>query len=97
MDYPDENEEFELQYQEELELMDEFAEHNDFVPAISNKTIVQCKPALSQSTLNSPQLSQISFNGDDTLLSSLGAGGGPVNRRLFGTPKQPPTRGASTP
>lgn len=26
--YPDENEEFELQYQEELELMDEFAEQN---------------------------------------------------------------------
>ncbi|XP_005182707.1 chromosome transmission fidelity protein 18 homolog [Musca domestica] len=95
--YPDENEEFELQYQEELELMDEFAEQNDFVPALPNKTIVNPAPILSQGSLNSPQLSQISFNADDSHLSSLGGGGGPVNRRLFGTPKQPPTRGASTP
>lgn len=39
-------------------------------------------------------MSQISFNGDDSQISSLT---GPVNRRLFGTPKQPHARGASTP
>lgn len=49
---------------------------------------------LSQTTLNSPHLSQISFNEDDSNISSLG---GPVNRRLFGTPQQTHTRGASTP
>ncbi|KAM7354089.1 chromosome transmission fidelity protein 18 homolog [Cochliomyia hominivorax] len=93
--YPDENEEFELQYQDELEMLDEFPpdEQNDFHPVIAaNSTKV--KPGLSQITLNSPQLSQISFNGDDSQISSLA---GPVNRRLFGTPKQQHVRGASTP
>lgn len=60
--------------------------------AIPDETLVQPKAGLSQISLSSPQLSQISFNAD-----SLGGGGGPVNRRLFGTPKQPPARGASTP
>lgn len=60
------------------------------MPANSTKI----KPGISQMTLNSPQLSQISFNGDDSQISNLA---GPVNRRLFGTPKQPHARGASTP
>ncbi|KAI8121802.1 Chromosome transmission fidelity protein 18 like protein [Lucilia cuprina] len=112
--YPDENEEFELQYQDELELMNDFPpdEQNgkfnaasrdqlayssksfaDYRPAVAANS-TQIKPGLSQVTLNSPQLSQISFNGDDSQISTLA---GPVNRRLFGTPKQSHARGASTP
>ncbi|XP_065357892.1 chromosome transmission fidelity protein 18 homolog [Calliphora vicina] len=94
--YPDENEEFELQYQDELEMMNEFPsdEQNDFQPGKSANSANILKPTLSQITLNSPQLSQISFSGDDSQISTLA---GPVNRRLFGTPKQPHARGASTP
>uniref|UniRef100_A0A1I8PLA4 Chromosome transmission fidelity protein 18 homolog n=1 Tax=Stomoxys calcitrans TaxID=35570 RepID=A0A1I8PLA4_STOCA len=93
--YPDENEEFELQYQDELEMMNEFEDQN-LMNVVPNKSILNPKSVLSQISLNSPQLSQISF-GDDSQLSSVAGGGGPVNRRLFGTPKQPPARGASTP
>lgn len=113
--YPDENEEFELQYQDELELLedlpDEFNAYDG--PSTSKQAAEKQKEnrapvaalrdstRLGNSTLGSPQLSQITFGA-----SQLGgeeeaegtSSGGQVNRRLFGTPKGPPVgRGCSTP
>ncbi|KAH8412408.1 hypothetical protein KR009_001817 [Drosophila setifemur] len=103
--YPDENEEFELQYQDELELLED--EEYDG-PSTSKQAAEKQKenraPAgikdvsrLGNSTIGSPQLSQITF-GASQLEAGEDGGGGPVNRRLFGTPKGPPAgRGCSTP
>ncbi|TDG42801.1 hypothetical protein AWZ03_010776 [Drosophila navojoa] len=111
--YPDENEEFELQYQDEMELLEDMPHEYDAVdngPSTSrqaaaaleqqqqkaNTTVAGFKDVsrFSDSTLNSPQLSQITFGARQ----SDSAGGGPVNRRLFGTPRGPAVgRGCSTP
>ncbi|EDV57669.1 chromosome transmission fidelity protein 18 homolog [Drosophila erecta] len=113
--YPDENEEFELQYQDELELLedlpDEFNAYDG--PSTSKQAAAKQKenrappPALKDisrlgnSTLCSPQLSQITFGSSQLIGEDEGDGtstGGLVNRRLFGTPKGPPVgRGCSTP
>ncbi|XP_068151463.1 chromosome transmission fidelity protein 18 homolog [Drosophila tropicalis] len=104
--YPDENEEFELQYQDELEMMDDF--DNDDGPSTSHQAAVKAKAVvgstptvarLSKTTLNSPQLSQITFGSTQSQIENgADGGGGPVNRRLFGTPKVPGIgRGCSTP
>ncbi|XP_017153477.1 chromosome transmission fidelity protein 18 homolog [Drosophila miranda] len=106
--YPDEDEEFELQYQDELELLEDVPHEYDAYdgPSTSRQAAAKQTKAvkdvsrLENSTLGSPQLSQITFGAtqienDD---GGGGAGGGPVNRRLFGTPKGPPVgRGCSTP
>ncbi|KAH8369033.1 hypothetical protein KR200_004514 [Drosophila serrata] len=108
--YPDENEEFELQYQDELELLDDVPHEFDAYdgPSTSkqaaekqkeNRAPIGIKDA-SNFTLGSPQLSQITFGASqlDTGDDGGGSGGGHVNRRLFGTPKGPPAgRGCSTP
>ncbi|XP_062120896.1 chromosome transmission fidelity protein 18 homolog [Drosophila sulfurigaster albostrigata] len=118
--YPDENEEFELQYQDELELLEdmphEYDAYNDG-PSTSHKAVAALQKRqvfgvdvdgalptnaamhdvsrLSNSTISSPQLSQITFGATQIEES---AGGGQVNRRLFGTPKGPTAgRGCSTP
>lgn len=114
--YPDENEEFELQYQDELELLEDIPHEYDGVvvdgPSTSRQALEKQQQMLSKtpgpvaglkdisrlsnSTLNSPQLSQITF-GASQGEPDIG-GGGPVNRRLFGTPRgQPAGRGCSTP
>ncbi|EDW87579.1 chromosome transmission fidelity protein 18 homolog [Drosophila yakuba] len=113
--YPDENEEFELQYQDELELLedlpDEFTAYDG--PSTSKQAAAKQKenrapaPALKDvtrvgnSTLGSPQLSQITFGSSQLGGEDEGEGtatGGHVNRRLFGTPKGPSVgRGCSTP
>ncbi|EDW28958.1 GL19453 [Drosophila persimilis] len=106
--YPDEDEEFELQYQDELELLEDVPHEYDAYdgPSTSRQAAAKQTKAVKDvsrfenSTLCSPQLSQITFGAtqienDD---GGGGAGGGPVNRRLFGTPKGPPMgRGCSTP
>lgn len=118
--YPDENEEFELQYQDELELLEDMPhEYDDGIVVDGPSTSRQAAAAIqreqqlrqretptaaaglkdisrfSNSTLNSPQLSQITFGASQ---SEPDGGGGPVNRRLFGTPRgQPAGRGCSTP
>lgn len=117
--YPDENEEFELQYQDELELLEDMQHEDDGVvddgPSTSRQAAAAMErqqqlklretPAaaaglkdisrISNSTLNSPQLSQITFGASQSVPD---AGGGPVNRRLFGTPRgQAAGRGCSTP
>ncbi|KAL9930080.1 chromosome transmission fidelity protein 18 homolog isoform 1-T3 [Glossina fuscipes fuscipes] len=85
--YPDEDEEFELLYQDELEMMDEFpSEEQNVVPKSKEQNVS------SQPILQSPQfLSQISFGDGESQISA------PVNRKLFGTPKEKPKRMASTP
>uniref|UniRef100_A0A1A9V0X3 AAA+ ATPase domain-containing protein n=1 Tax=Glossina austeni TaxID=7395 RepID=A0A1A9V0X3_GLOAU len=85
--YPDEDEEFELLYQDELEMIDEFPSEEQNVVPKSKKQDVSSQPILQ-----SPQLlSQISFGDGESQISA------PVNRRLFGTPKEKPKRMASTP
>ncbi|XP_023174575.2 chromosome transmission fidelity protein 18 homolog isoform X2 [Drosophila hydei] len=115
--YPDENEEFELQYQDEMELLEDMPHEYDAVdngPSTSrqaaalleqqqqkaggaaNLSVAGLKDVsrFSNSTLNSPQLSQITFGASQ----SEAAGVGPVSRRLFGTPRGPTVgRGCSTP
>ncbi|XP_043070434.1 chromosome transmission fidelity protein 18 homolog isoform X2 [Drosophila grimshawi] len=117
--YPDENEEFELQYQDELELLEDVPQEYDNVVVDGPSTSRQAAAALKQqrqqggtptgtvataaiqdvsrfsnSTLSSPHLSQITFGASQT----DAGGGGPVNRRLFGTPRGPTVgRGCSTP
>uniref|UniRef100_A0A6P4F1G0 Chromosome transmission fidelity protein 18 homolog n=1 Tax=Drosophila rhopaloa TaxID=1041015 RepID=A0A6P4F1G0_DRORH len=112
--YPDENEEFELQYQDELELLedlpDEFNPYDG--PSTSKQAAEKQKEnrapsalkdnsRFGNSTLGSPQLSQITFGATQLEGEDAGAGssgGGYVNRRLFGTPKGPPVgRGCSKP
>ncbi|EDV31227.2 uncharacterized protein Dana_GF14649 [Drosophila ananassae] len=107
--YPDENEEFELQYQDELELMEDVPHEYDMYdgPSTSKQAAEKQKenraPAeimdttrMGNSSLASPQLSQITF-GASQLEGESGLGG-PVNRRLFGTPKGPSAgRMCSTP
>ncbi|KAH8240882.1 hypothetical protein KR026_006667 [Drosophila bipectinata] len=107
--YPDENEEFELQYQDELELMEDVQHEYDVYdgPSTSKQAAEKQKenraPAemmdssrMGNSSLASPQLSQITF-GASQLEGDTGLGG-PVNRRLFGTPKGPSAgRMCSTP
>ncbi|XP_030384049.1 chromosome transmission fidelity protein 18 homolog [Scaptodrosophila lebanonensis] len=117
--YPDENEEFELQYQDELEMLDDLPsdqQHVEYGPTTSKQAAAQRaaqeqklqlqqvdkggraplldQSQLSNSTLHSPQLSQITFGHSQAEPEGNGA---PVNRRLFGTPKGPPQRGCSTP
>ncbi|KAH8283478.1 hypothetical protein KR018_003435 [Drosophila ironensis] len=101
--YPDENEEFELQYQDELELLEDVPHEFDAYDGPSTSKQAEQKqkenraPAglkdasrFGNSTLGSPQLSQITFGGASQLAESEAElGGGPVNRRLFGTPKGP--------
>lgn len=115
--YPDENEEFELQYQDELELLEDMPHEYDGVvvdgPSTSRQALEKEQQMLSKtpgpvaglkdisrfsnSTLNSPQLSQITFGASQSE-PDVGGGGGPVNRRLFGTPRgQAAGRGCSTP
>lgn len=115
--YPDENEEFELQYQDEMELLEDIPHEYDAVddgPSTSHQAAaalgqqqqktganapttaaaIKDVSRLSNSTLSSPQLSQISFGATQT----DAGGGGHVNRRLFGTPRGPTVgRGCSTP
>lgn len=108
--YPDENEEFELQYQDELELLEDVPhEFDDYQgPSTSKQAAEKQKETrapvgvrdASNSTLGSPQLSQITFGASQLEAVDEGGGcsGGHVNRRLFGTPKGPPAgRGCSTP
>ncbi|KAH8271906.1 hypothetical protein KR044_010423 [Drosophila immigrans] len=112
--YPDENEEFELQYQDELELLEDMPHEYDEEPTTSRQAAAALEkqqelmhdgaaaPAaisindvsrLSNSTISSPQLSQITFGA-----TQIEGGGGQVNRRLFGTPKASAVgRGCSTP
>ncbi|KAM8716293.1 hypothetical protein ACLKA7_003217 [Drosophila subpalustris] len=110
--YPDENEEFELQYQDELELLEDMPHEYDAVddgPSTSRQAAAALQKQqqeeagtgtikdvsrFSNSTLSSPQLSQITFGA-----SQIEPGGGAaVNRRLFGTPKGATVgRGCSTP
>ncbi|KAL7742068.1 hypothetical protein ACLKA6_018315 [Drosophila palustris] len=111
--YPDENEEFELQYQDELELLEDMPHEYDAVddgPSTSRQAAaalhkqqqkeeagtgtIKDVSRFSNSTLSSPQLSQITFGS-----SQIEPGGGAaVNRRLFGTPKGATVgRGCSTP
>ncbi|XP_034474185.1 chromosome transmission fidelity protein 18 homolog [Drosophila innubila] len=109
--YPDENEEFELQYQDELELLEDMPHQYDACddgPSTSRQAAAALEKQqqmqgtgaikdvsrLSNSTLSSPQLSQITFGA-----SQIEPGGGAaVNRRLFGTPKGSTVgRGCSTP
>ncbi|KAH8281906.1 hypothetical protein KR054_004031 [Drosophila jambulina] len=107
--YPDENEEFELQYQDELELLDDDVPHEFDAydgPSTSkqaaekqkeNRAPVGVKDA-SNFSLGSPQLSQITFGASQLDAADDDRVGGHVNRRLFGTPKGPPAgRGCSTP
>ncbi|CAD7079095.1 unnamed protein product, partial [Hermetia illucens] len=73
--YPTEEEEFELMYNEELEMMDELNHYDN----ITRTEPQPCSSkSLTQSTLSSPHLSQIPHE--------AAGGGAPVNRRLFGTP-----------
>ncbi|XP_034666321.1 chromosome transmission fidelity protein 18 homolog [Drosophila subobscura] len=104
--YPDEDEEFELQYQDELELLEDVPHEYDAFdgPSTSRRAAAKQTKAikdasrLENSTLGSPQLSQITFGASQIENDDGGGGGGPVNRRLFGTPKGPPVgRGCSTP
>ncbi|KAH8377747.1 hypothetical protein KR093_006965 [Drosophila rubida] len=111
--YPDENEEFELQYQDELELLEDMPHEYDAFdeePSTSHQaaaaaqkkqqldvdgapetaTAMHDVSRLSDSTVSSPQLSQITFGATQIE--------GPVNRRLFGTPRGSAVgRGCSTP
>ncbi|KAH8412062.1 hypothetical protein KR222_007977 [Zaprionus bogoriensis] len=96
--YPDENEEFELQYQDELELLEDMPHEYD-APSTSRQAAAAAAAQTpgaalhaaayqEQSMLHSPQFSQISF----------GSAPSHVNRKLFGTPRGPPAgRGCSTP
>jgi len=106
--YPDENEEYELQYQDELELLEDLPDEFNEAPAPSTSKQKENRAPplkdvsrLGNSTLGSPQLSQITFGASQLGTEDLEAGtstGGLVNRRLFGTPKGPPVgRGCSTP
>ncbi|XP_016956993.1 chromosome transmission fidelity protein 18 homolog [Drosophila biarmipes] len=106
--YPDENEEFELQYQDELELLEDLPDEFNEAPAPSTSKQKENRAPtlrdvsrLGDSTLGSPQLSQITFGASQLGAEDAEAGtstGGLVNRRLFGTPKGPPMgRGCSTP
>ncbi|XP_017047709.1 chromosome transmission fidelity protein 18 homolog [Drosophila ficusphila] len=107
--YPDENEEFELQYQEELDLLEDLPDELIDAPCTSKQAAEKQKenraPAalkdishLGNSTLGSPQLSQITFGASQLEGDDGTSGGGHVNRRLFGTPKGPSAgRGCSTP
>ncbi|XP_055837537.1 chromosome transmission fidelity protein 18 homolog [Episyrphus balteatus] len=79
--YPTEEEEYELLYQEEMEMIDDIPEEqlmNEVDQVLNNEPQPCCSKSITQATENddffpdSPQLSQIS--------------GTAVNRRLFGTP-----------
>ncbi|ALC38865.1 cutlet [Drosophila busckii] len=107
--YPDENEEFELQYQDEMEMLEDMeVQHEQDVfaeaPSTSRQAAEQRAVAglkdvsrFGNSTLCSPQLSQISF-GNSQMETEAAGGGGQVNRRLFGTPRGLMAgRGCSTP
>nr|XP_036214632.1 chromosome transmission fidelity protein 18 homolog [Bactrocera oleae]XP_036214633.1 chromosome transmission fidelity protein 18 homolog [Bactrocera oleae] len=90
--YPDEDEEFELRYQEELEMLDDLPPEGGEVLVPNNTTINHNNTIDSVNaidTIDSPHLSQISKIGVST--------SGVVNRRLFGTPSGPHQRISSTP
>ncbi|XP_067626216.1 chromosome transmission fidelity protein 18 homolog [Eurosta solidaginis] len=91
--YPDEEEEFELRYQEELEMLNELPPGNNdlFGPSTTINSNNSIQSLNKIDTVDSPHFSQIS---NATIQSNLG---GVVNRRLFGTPKAPHQRISSTP
>ncbi|XP_053958969.1 chromosome transmission fidelity protein 18 homolog [Anastrepha ludens] len=91
--YPDEEEEFELRYQEELEMLDELPPEREalFAPSTSNNSSKIINSVNRIDTIDSPQLSQISTGMGTSSVSGV------VNRRLFGTPKGPHERISSTP
>ncbi|XP_037959748.1 chromosome transmission fidelity protein 18 homolog isoform X2 [Teleopsis dalmanni] len=84
--YPDENEEYELLYQDELELLDELQPYETI-----DKDV---QPSILPSSVKSPQLSQLFANTQD--ISAVSELSDRVNRRLFGTPIGV-QRGCSTP
>ncbi|XP_004531346.1 chromosome transmission fidelity protein 18 homolog [Ceratitis capitata] len=90
--YPDEEEEFELRYQEELDMLEELPpdEVELFPPTAPNNFNNTVNTVNVIDSVNSPHLSQISNGGVSTV-------GGVVNRRLFGTPQAPHQRISSTP
>lgn len=92
--YPDEEEEFELRYQEELLMLDDLPPDGGEV-FVSNDTTINQNDTINAvntiETMDSPHLSQISNVGVVTSLAGV------VNRRLFGTPSGRHQRISSTP